>query len=196
MRNTIFAILAFASAFAACGAAELVQYASPGGERVAMEMQIVCETNIIIGADDICRHEVKTNAYPIYRYPDGREVRFDLEKIEKIWNGMHNQNDGRVAIHGAKGHTVITNGYKYIQYADGYVHQEKMKERRPTPRRSSLLTPFSGKKPKRSHFPPRLHWSQWRHREQAVIDTLSKTNYVNAVFSPGGKVTVINEETR
>lgn len=196
--NSCIVFFICTAAAALCSSAEdgIVQNVTSEGNRVMMEMQIVCETNIVFDADNICRHEVTTNAYPIYRYPDGREVRFDIEKLEKLWNGMHTVATGREALHGKKGHTVITNGVKYISYKDGYVYQEAMKPRRDVPRKSRLLTPFSKATPVRSHLSPRTRSTIGRQKEQRVIDTLYKTNYINAVFSPGGKVEIIKEETR
>jgi len=150
------------------------------------------ETNVVFDAQGICHHQIETNIVFSYTARNNQVLSFNLANFAKVWEGVHTIEGVRRNIHGEKKGTVITNGWKYIQYADGYVHGEKMIPRESKPKKSSKYTPFNAGKPRSLPLPrsinPKFNGriAAIRARRRAAMSGEPKT--VNATFGPGGRV--------
>ena len=198
--NRIMATLALATAatfatFAVTPKDMMADDQDGQGELLPMYWEVDCYTNVTFDKDGVCRHEVVTNIYSRYRSPaTGKTVRFDPAKIDRIWTAMHNQPDGLKALHGPKGKTVITNivedgvtnVYRLTWYADGYVHKVKAVNRN---KLNNPADPFNPKKKAKSHtFRPYYYGKKRGELRRKRIAAMKGTNYVNAVFGPGGRL--------
>ena len=164
------------------------------GELLPMYWEVDCYTNVTFDNDGVCRHEVVTNIYSRYRSSaTGKTIRFDPAKIDRIWTAMHNRPDGLRALHGEKGKTVITNivedgvmnVYRLTFYADGYVHKVKAVNRN---KLDNPADPFKPKKKAKSHTLPSPYGKKRGELRCKRLAAMKGTNYVNAVFGPGGKL--------
>lgn len=155
------------------------------------------ETNVVFNAQGICQHQITTNITFSYTARNGQVLSFGLANFAKTWESAHNTEGFRRSLHGEKKGTIITNGWKYIQYADGYIHGEKMIPRKSTPKKSSKYTPFNAGKPRSLPLPrsvnPKFRGriAAIRARRRAAMSGEPKT--VNATFGPGGRVVEVKD---
>lgn len=113
---------------------------------------------------------------------DFERMQVAVDDLKEKWLAMNAHESGRVALHGKRGHTTITNDTIQVEYADGYVHIE--------PARKHAIVPFT--RPKRKNadatirvkrggpiLPPRLAEAREKRRK-----AMSVTNEVSVTVGP------------